>query len=58
MLDQLKNDFELILFSAQPKDYTMDVAKHITLVPPIPNNPPTPEKDAKKAASKGAVKMT
>ena len=31
MLEQLREaDFELILFSSQPKDYTMELAKHFT----------------------------
>lgn len=35
MLDQLGLDFELILYSAQPKEYTRDLAKLLTLVPPV-----------------------
>jgi hypothetical protein len=33
MLDQLAHDFELILYSAQPKEYTRDLAKLLTLNP-------------------------
>jgi hypothetical protein len=33
MLDQLAQDFELILYSAQPKEYTRDLAKLLTLNP-------------------------
>jgi len=51
MLEQLSQDFELVLYSAQPKDYTKEVAKLLTI------NPPTAETDQgskKRDASKGA----
>lgn len=34
MLEQLASDFELILYSAQPRDYTRELAKLLTLSPP------------------------
>jgi hypothetical protein len=34
MLEQLSEEFEIILYSAQPKEYTRDLAKLLT----TPNN--------------------
>ena len=38
MLEQLSQDFELILFSQQARDFTKDLAKHLTITPPVPSD--------------------
>lgn len=53
MLDQLYQDFELILYSAQPKEYTRDLAKLLTLNPPEPQ-PKKRDNSGSKSGGTGA----
>jgi hypothetical protein len=57
MLDQLSSEFELILFSAQPRDYTRDLAKLLTLAPPPDpkKRDPSPQTKQVAAASQATV---